>query len=116
MLLAICGKAAGKLALHMNDTWGERNFWAPEVYKTKDGRYAMVYNPTGKECSKEFGPRTPLTVALSNDGLHWTDVLNLEEGPGEFSYPSVIWKDKELHIVYTWNRKKIGYVRVEVIP
>jgi len=79
-----------------------------------DGRFVMVYNPAGKERGKEFGPRTPLTLALSNDGLHWTDVVNLEEGPGEFSYPSVIWEDQELHIVYTWNRKKIGYVRVQL--
>ena len=74
----------------------------------------MVYNPICIESGKEFGPRTPLTLALSNDGLHWTNVLNLEEGPGEFSYPSVILKDQELHIVYTWNRKKIGYVRVQL--
>lgn len=65
--------------------------------------------------SKEFGPRTPLTLALSRDGLHWQDVLTLEEGTGEFSYPSIIESNSTLHIVYTWNRKKIKYVKVEVL-
>ena len=64
---------------------------------------------------KEFGPRTPLTLALSRDGLHWQDVLTLEEGVGEFSYPSIIESNSTLHIVYTWNRKKIKYVKVEVL-
>lgn len=79
------------------------------------GLFAMVYNPAGKERGKEFGPRTPLTLALSRDGLHWQDVLTLEEGAGEFSYPSIIESNSTLHIVYTWNRKKIKYVKVEVL-
>ena len=38
----------------------------------------------------------------------------LEDAPGEeFSYPNVIQsKDGDLHIVYTWRRKKIRYVRL----
>ena len=79
-----------------------------------DGRFAMVYNPAGKERGKEFGPRTPLTLALSDDGLHWTDVHTLEEGTGEFSYPAIIVRGDTLHIVYTWNRRKIRYVQVQL--
>ena len=79
------------------------------------GLFAMVYNPAGKERGKEFGPRTPLTLALSRDGLHWQEVLTLEEGEGEFSYPSIIeGRDGSLHIVYTWNRRKIKYANVRV--
>ena len=74
-----------------------------------NGLFAMVYNPAGKERGKEFGPRTPLVLAFSRDGLHWHDALTLEEGEGEFSYPSVIEADGALHVVYTWNRKKIKY-------
>ena len=37
-----CGATDG-LALHKNDSWGERNFWAPEVYKI-NGRYVMTYS------------------------------------------------------------------------
>ena len=38
----------------------------------------------------------------------------LEDTPGEeFSYPSMIQsKDGDLHIVYTWRRKKIRYVKL----
>jgi alpha-L-rhamnosidase len=77
-----------------------------------NGLFAMVYNPAGKDRGKEFGPRTPLVLAFSADGLHWHDAITLEEGEGEFSYPSVIESDGALHIVYTWNRKRIKYVRV----
>ena len=82
----------------------------------KNGLFAMVYNPAGKEPGAEFGPRTPLVLAFSRDGLHWHDALTLEEGAGEFSYPSIIESDGALHIVYTWNRKKIKYVQVEYLP
>lgn len=78
-----------------------------------NGLFAMVYNPAGKERGQEFGPRTPLVLAFSRDGLHWHDTLTLEEGEGEFSYPSVIEADGALHIVYTWNRKRIKYVQVK---
>ena len=79
------------------------------------GLFAMVYNPVGKAQEAEFGARTPLTLALSADGLHWTDILNLDEGPGEFSYPAIIEADGSLHIVYTWNRRKIKYVNVKLV-
>jgi predicted neuraminidase len=37
----------------------------------------------------------------------------LEDQPGEYSYPAMIQgKDGDLHITYTWNRKRIRYVRV----
>ncbi len=54
-------------------------------------------------------------VAPSRDGLHWQDVLTLEEGAGEHSFPNIIEFNSTLHIVYTWNRKKIKYVKVEVL-
>ena len=38
-----CGNAVGGLALHKSDSWGEYNFWAPEVYKSGD-RYVMTYS------------------------------------------------------------------------
>ena len=79
-----------------------------------NGLFAMVYNPAGKERGKEFGPRTPLVLAFSSDGLHWHDALTLEEGEGEFSYPSIIEAGDALHIVYTWNRTKIQYVQVKI--
>lgn len=38
-----CGAADGGLALHKDDSWGDRDFWAPEVYRI-DGRYVMTYS------------------------------------------------------------------------
>lgn len=80
----------------------------------KDGRYLLVYNPTGKN----WGNRVPLTVAISNNGNTWKNVLELESVTNpetveeeEYSYPSVIQtSDGLVHIVYTWNRKTVKYV------
>ena len=38
-----CGNAKNGLALHKDDVWGERWFWAPEVYRVGD-RYIMTYS------------------------------------------------------------------------
>lgn len=70
----------------------------------RDGRHLMVYNHT-------LRGRSPLNVAISNDGVAWTPVLTLEDELGEFSYPSVLQSgDGLVHIVYTWKRERIRYV------
>ncbi len=38
-----CGLAQHGLALHKDDSWGDRNFWAPEVYRTDSG-FVMTYS------------------------------------------------------------------------
>lgn len=81
----------------------------------KDGRQLLVYNhvlPPGKEVK---GARTPLNVSLSKDGKTWYAALILEDSPiSQYSYPSVIQsKDGMVHIVYTWRRQKIKYVKVD---
>jgi len=78
-----------------------------DAVKTKDGTIALVYNHTQKG-------RTPLNIAFSQDeGETWSQPLVLEEQPGEFSYPAVIQaKDGNLHITYTWKRKRIKHVIV----
>ncbi len=74
----------------------------------KDGRHLLVYNNT------KTG-RTPLNVALSEDGRTWTPLLTLENQPGEYSYPSVIQaQDGLVHVVYTWQRKRIKHAVVRV--
>ena len=37
------------------------------------------------------------------------------DAAGEHSFPNIIEFNSTLHIVYTWNRKKIKYVKVEVL-
>lgn len=79
------------------------------------GLHAMVYTPRGLTPGSQFGPRTPLVLALSADGRHWHEVLTLEDGAGEYSYPSIIQADDgTLHIVYTYRRTHIKHVHVQL--
>ncbi|MDR3633206.1 MAG: exo-alpha-sialidase [Isosphaeraceae bacterium] len=70
----------------------------------KDGRALLVYNHTRRG-------RSPLNVALSEDGKAWKAGPVLETEPGEFSYPAVIQgADDRVHVVYTWKRRRIKHV------
>jgi alpha-L-rhamnosidase len=81
----------------------------------KDGRQLLVYNHVLPPGDKVKGPRTPLNVALSNDGKIWYAALILEDSPiSQYSYPSVIQtSDGMVRVVYTWRRKKIKYVVID---
>jgi|GEM_PF-355510 len=79
----------------------------------KDGRQLLVYNHVkpGASSDEGRGPRSPLNVAIAEDGRHWNAALVLEAEPGEYSYPSVIQtKDGLVHIVYTWKRERVKHV------
>ncbi|KQX12002.1 exo-alpha-sialidase [Flavobacterium sp. Root420] len=81
----------------------------------KNGKHLLVYNhvlPPGTEAK---GPRTPLNVSISDDGIHWKAALVLEDSKiSQYSYPSMIQSsDGMVHIVYTWRREKIKYVKVD---
>jgi predicted neuraminidase len=79
-----------------------------------DGRHLLVYNPTRPPEGKWGGPRSPLGVAVSEDGKTWKAALVLENEPGEYSYPAAIQADNGLvHITYTWRRQKIKHVVVD---
>ena len=73
----------------------------------KDGRHLLVYNHTTRG-------RSPLNVALSDDGKTWQAALVLEREPGEYSYPAVIQtSDGLVHITYTWKRERVKHVVVD---
>jgi predicted neuraminidase len=73
----------------------------------RDGRALLVYNPTRWR-------RSPLRVAISTDGALWRDVLTLEDGWGEYSYPAVIQTaDGLVHVTYTWKRERIKHVVID---
>jgi predicted neuraminidase len=73
----------------------------------RDGRHLLVYNHT-------TSGRSPLNVAVSDDGSLWEAALVLESEPGEFSYPSVIQaSDGLVHITYTWRRQRIRHVVID---
>lgn len=82
------GKAAGGLALHKDDVWGGKNFWAPEVYRVGD-RFCMFFTAESHVCaatsSSPLGPfvqqvRQPIiadeccidnTLFTDDDGRHY---------------------------------------------
>jgi predicted neuraminidase len=116
----------------INESWSHDNgkTWTPlkasllpngnsgtDAVTLKDGRHLLVYNHVLPDSSwvKGKGPRTPLNVAISKDGINWFAALVLEDSPiSQYSYPSVIQsKDGMIHIVYTWRRLKIKYVKID---
>ena len=80
-----------------------------------DGCQLLVYNHVKTPPGLSKGARTPLNVAVSQDGKQWYAVLVLEDSPvSQYSYPSVIQSsDGMVHIVYTWRRERIKYVKVD---
>ena len=80
----------------------------------KDGRHLLVYNHVKPLATEKNGwsARSPLNVAISNDGINWEPLVVLEnELGGEFSYPFVIQtSDGKIHISYTWKREKVKHV------
>jgi predicted neuraminidase len=72
-----------------------------------DGRHLLVFNPVNRG-------RTPLVVALSDDGKSWKTALTLEDQPGEYSYPAVIQADDgRVHVTYTWKRTRIKHATID---
>jgi predicted neuraminidase len=75
-----------------------------DLVRLRDGRIVLIYNDT-------TSGRSPLNLAVSEDGEHFVEFAALETKPGEFSYPAIIQgSDGDLHITYTYNRQKIRYV------
>lgn len=71
-----------------------------------DGRVVMIYNNT-------TSGRSPLNLAVSKDGEHFTMFHTLESEPGEYSYPAIIQgRDSNLYATYTWNRKRIASAKI----
>lgn len=103
-------------------TWGlmqasglPNNNSGTDAVSLKDGRQLIVYNHVKTPIGAKKGHRTPLNVAVSNDGKHWEAALVLEDSEiSQYSYPSVIQgSDGMVHIIYTWRREKIKYVKVD---
>jgi predicted neuraminidase len=89
-----------------------------DVLKLKDGRAFLVYNKSDKpENPPRWGPRVPLTLALSaDDGETWRDLFNLETEDirDGYAYPTLIQASDDLvHLTYTWGRKRIKHVVID---
>ena len=75
-----------------------------------NGRIFLAYNPIGVP-----GIRCKLSLAVSfDDGETFTDILVLDKGLGEYSYPSVVVKGDTIHITYTDERDYIGYYQIKI--
>lgn len=126
-LQALCRTKSGR----MSTTWSYDNglTWPTETLTDMpqngagidavtlpDGRFALVYNDFETLPGTSGGPRSPLKVAVSDDGVHWTDAVTLEDDCiKEYSYPAVICDEEGcLHISYTWRRYRVKYVKVKV--
>ena len=82
----------------------------------KDGRHVLIYNDFATLPGTPKGVRNPLCVAVSDDGIHWENVMTLEDSPvSQYSYPSIIQgKDGKLHAIYTWRRQRVKYARLDL--
>lgn len=94
-------------------TWGKMTLTAlpnpsagTDALTLKGGRHLLVYNHSAKS-------RSPLNVAVSEDGKKWLAAAVLENdptAPNGFSYPAVIQtSDGLVHITYTWKRLRIKH-------
>ena len=80
-----------------------------DMVKLDNGTLVLVCNPV----EKDWGPRTPLVIYISNDnGQTWTKMLTLEDEPGEYSYPAIIARGNEIFITYTWKRERIAFWQI----
>jgi predicted neuraminidase len=71
----------------------------------RNGNLILAWN------NQERG-RSPLHIARSTDGgKTWSDPLQLESNPGEYSYPSIFQSsDGLIHVIYTYRRYSIKHV------
>lgn len=104
-----------------SDSWDLGETWCP-AYATelknnnsgldavlmKNGRLAVALNPTANSST-----RTPLSICLSDDGTHFDSAVTLRDEPGEYSYPTLLEDGDNLHVIYTDERKKIGYALLD---
>ena len=85
----------------------------------RDGKLADVllgYDKAHAPNTPGDGPRWPLNIGLSEDGVHWRNALTLEARPmpDGYAYPAVIQtRDGLVHVTYTWNRQHIRHVVID---
>ncbi|MCA9504463.1 MAG: sialidase family protein [Myxococcota bacterium] len=80
-----------------------------DVVRLGDGRLVLACNPVGRN----RGARTPLSLLVSRDeGATWPGRIDLETGPGEFSYPAIVPFRDGVAVAWTWNRRRIAVAQV----
>ena len=116
------GKIATSFSSDNGDTWTDvtlldipNNQSGTDAVTLQDGRHILIYNDFQTLPGTKKGVRTPLSIAISDDGTHWRHVLTLEDSPiSQYSYPSIIQgRDGKLHAVYTWRRQRVAYKEID---
>lgn len=99
----------------INSSKGVSHKSTGSVPKQLFGPHILVYNDFATLPGTPKGPRTPLCVALSDDGTNWENLITLEDSPvSQYSYPSVIQgRDGSIQIVYTWRRQRIKHIKID---
>ena len=117
------GKIATSFSNDGGDTWSKvtlldvpNNQSGTDAVTLKDGRHALIYNNFQTLPGTKKGVRTPLSIAISDDGTHWRHALTLEDSPiSQYSYPAIIQgRDGTLHCVYTWRRLRVAYKQIDI--
>ena len=95
---------SGRTWTSQYDTGLPNNHSGIDAVRLDDGRVLLVYNPV----AEEWGPRTPLNLAVSEDnGRTWADLAALEDAEGEYSYPAIVTTAAGVAISYTWQRQRV---------
>ncbi|HOX40123.1 MAG TPA: exo-alpha-sialidase [Candidatus Brocadiia bacterium] len=79
------------------------------MIRHSSGNVFLALNPVAEG-------RTPLAIFRSPDeGASWHEAVMLEDGPGEYSYPTLIEGIGGLiHIIYTWRRERIKWAALRI--
>ncbi len=104
----------GKTWTPVRDSGLPNNNSGLDALRLDDGRVLLVFNPIGKN----WGPRTPLSLAISADnGETWALFAHFEDDPPEtdleYSYPAIIRTRNGVAVSYTYKRE---CVRCWLIP
>ncbi|MCH5306602.1 MAG: family 78 glycoside hydrolase catalytic domain [Prevotella sp.] len=117
------GKIGTSYSSDQGNTWSKvklldvpNNQSGTDAVTLQDGRHVLIYNNFETLPATKKGVRTPLSIAISDDGISWRHALTLEDSPiSQYSYPSIIQgKDGKLHVVYTWRRQRIAYKEIDI--
>ena len=121
---ALCRTKNGRIATTTSrdggETWCEvtltdlpNNNSGIDAVTLQDGRHVLVYNHVSVKPGEEMGPRSPLNMAISDDGEHWHIINESKESTapqGELSYPAIIQgANGHLYVSFTWLRRRINF-------
>ena len=117
------GKIGTSFSSDDGDTWTDvtlldvpNNQSGTDAVTLSDGRHVLIYNNFETLPATKKGVRTPLSIAISDDGTHWRHALTLEDSPiSQYSYPSIIQGNNgHLYCVYTWRRLRVAFKEIDL--